>query len=231
MRSCCFILLVFLLGMVPTLSAQAPADSQTKPRVEISGIALMNAYFNDDLVNDRAVPWLASPRHPFVGEPLEAVGSTVRQSRVVISGWASDVLGGEIEGELDLDFFGTSSENGQRQPIPRLRRAVGKVSWSHAWLIFGQEALPISPYDPTSYSAVAVPGFTGSGNLSRWMPQVRFGVEMGSSAESRFRRSGGCPPDQQPAGAKNHPNPTPAEQSKRPFLQGRLLTALGLGRH
>ncbi len=226
MRSCCFLLLVFFLGMVSTLSAQTPADSQSKPRVEISGIALMNAYFNDDLVNDRAVPWLASPRHPFVGDPMEAVGSTVRQSRIMLRGWATDVLGGALEGELDLDFFGISSEGGQRQPIPRLRRAVGKVSWSHAWLIFGQEALLISPFDPSSFSTVGVPGFTGSGNLSRWMPQVRVGMDVGTRVKVGLEAAVVAPRFDNLLSEESQ-QPDLAEQSKRPFVQGRLLTRWG----
>ena len=226
MRSCWFLLLVFLLGMVPTLSAQTPADSQTEPRVEISGIALMNAYFNDDLVNDRAVPWLASPRHPIVGESLEALGSSVRQSRIVISGWASDVLGGEVEGELDLDFFGASSENERRQPLPRLRRAVATISWSHAWLVFGQETLPISPYEPSSFSTIGVPGFTGSGNLSRWMPQVRFGVDVGTGLRVGLEAAVVAPRFNNLMSGEDQ-QPDLAEQSKRPFVQGRLLTRWG----
>ena len=171
MSLCRNMLLAFVFGAMPALSAQSIAGTQQSQQTEVSGVVLMNAYYNDDLVNDRDVPWLAAPRHPIVGSPMEALGSTVRQTRIVFSGWASDVLGGELEGELDVDFFGSRSEDGRREPLPRLRRAVGAVRWSHAWLIFGQEALPISPYDPSSFSAVGVPGFTGSGNLSRWMPQ------------------------------------------------------------
>jgi len=239
MRSCCHILFVFVLGIMPAVSAQSAADSQRTRHAQVSGIVLMNAYFNDDLVNDRNVPWLASPRHPITGDPLEAVGSTVRQSRIRISGWASDVLGGEIEGELDLDLYGSRPEAGRSEPLPRLRRAVGKVSWSHAWLIFGQEALLISPYDPSSLSSVAIPGFTGSGNLSRWMPQVRFGMDVGSALRVGLEAAVVAPRFNSMMSEENQ-RPDLAEQSKRPFVQGRLLarwenrtirSEIGIGGH
>ena len=228
MSLCRNMLLAFVFGAMPALSAQSIAGTQQSQQTEVSGVVLMNAYYNDDLVNDRDVPWLAAPRHPIVGSPMEALGSTVRQTRIVFSGWASDVLGGELEGELDVDFFGSRSEDGRREPLPRLRRAVGAVRWSHAWLIFGQEALPISPYDPSSFSAVGVPGFTGSGNLSRWMPQVRFGVDVGTGLRIGFETAVVAPRFDNMM-SEDTQQPDLAEQSKRPFVQGRLLTRWGDG--
>ena len=226
MHLSCRLLFVFAFGITPSLYGQSIGDTQRSQYAKVSGVVLLNAYYNDDLVNDRGVPWLAAPRHPIAGEPLEAVGSTVRQSRITLSGWASDVLGGYFEGELDLDFFGTPSEDTRREPVPRLRRAVGRVSWSHAWLIFGQEALPISPYNPSSFSMVGVPGFTGSGNLSRWMPQVRLGMDVGTTVRFGLEAAVVAPRFDGML-SEDAPQPDVAEQSKRPFVQGRLLTRWG----
>jgi hypothetical protein len=219
------LLLAIALVMTSSLSAQDLADSPRRQSAEISGVLLVNAYYNDDLVNSREVPWLASPRNPIIGERLEALGSTVRQSRVMLSGWASDVLGGTVKGELDLDFFGTRTES-SREPVPRIRRAVGTVRWSHAWLIFGQEALPISPFDPSSYSTVGVPGFTGAGNLSRWMPQVRLGMLVGSTLRIGMEAAAVAPRFDSMAD-EDTPQPDRAELTKRPFVQGRVLTRWG----
>jgi len=220
------LLFVFAFGITPSLSGQSVADTQRSQHAKVSGVVLMNAYYNDDLVNGRDVPWLAAPRHPITGERQEALGSTVRQSRIKLSGWASDVLGGYFEGELDLDFFGTPSEDGRREPVPRLRRAVGSVSWSHAWLIFGQETLLISPYDPSSFAMVGVPGFTGSGNLSRWMPQVRLGMDVGTAVRFGLEAAVVAPRFNGML-SEDAPQPDFAEQSKRPFVQGRLLSRWG----
>jgi len=220
------LLLVFVAGITPALSAQSVADTPPTQNAVVSGVMLLNAYYNDDLVNDRDVPWLASPRHPITGEPLEALGSTVRQSRITLSGWTSDVLGGTVKGEIDLDFFGTNSENGRNELTPRLRRAVGSITWPHAWVVFGQEALPISPFDPSSLSTVGMPGFTGSGNLSRWMPQLRVGVEAGSAL--RFGvEAAAVAPRFDGLVSEDTQQPDRAEQTRRPFLQGRLLARWG----
>lgn len=226
MRSSRLLPFVFAFGMTQSLSAQDVADSARGRRAEVSGVMLLNAYYNDDLVNDRDVPLLASPRHPFVGEPLEAPGSTVRQSRITLTGWAYDVLGGYVEGELDFDLWGTRSATGRDEPAPRLRRAVAKIGWSHAWLIFGQEAMLISPLDPSSFATVGVPGFTASGNLSRWMPQVRFGVDAGTGFRLGLEAAVVAPRFNDLLG-EEAPQPDPAERSKRPFVQGRLLTRWG----
>lgn len=225
MRSSRRMLLVFAFGMAPSLAAQDLTEMRRSQCVELAGVVLLNAYYNDDLVNDRDGPWLAFPRHPFAGERLEALGGTIRQSRITLSAWASDVLGGYVEGELDLDFFG-DREGRRREPVPRIRRAVGSVRWSHAWLIFGQEALPISPYDPSSLSMVGVPGFTGSGNLSRWMPQVRLGVDVGSAVRVGIEATAVAPRFDRLL-SDPEPEPDRAERSRRPFVQGRLLTRWG----
>jgi hypothetical protein len=137
-----------------------------------------------------------------------------------------EVFGASVEGELDLDFFGKQADGSRREPLPRVRRIVGRISWPHAWVLFGQEALPISTVDPSSFSMVSVPGFTGSGNLSRWMPQVRVGTEMGTSLRIGFEVAAVAPRFNNVSDNET-PDPDRAELSKRPFVQGRLLTRWG----
>lgn len=220
------LILVFALGVTPSLVAQDVATTQTSHEIEVSGVLLFNAYYNDDLVVNRAVPWLAAPRNPISGDRLEALGSTIRQSRIVVSAYANDVRGARMEGELDVDFFGNRNDGSRGEPIPRVRRIVGRVIWPNAWLLFGQDALPISSLDPSSFSTVSVPGFTGAGNLSRWMPQIRMGVEMGSSLRIGVEAAA-IAPRFNTMMEEDPPNPDPAELSKRPFVQGRLLTRWG----
>lgn len=219
---------VFLSTLLFTLPlwGQNPTVPSRGQSAELNGIVLFNAYYNDDLVNDRGVPWLASPRNPFAGDPLEAVGSTISQTRLSVSGWATDVLGGYVEGEIDLDFFAAQSDGDRPKAAPRIRRAVATVRWSHAWLTFGREALLISPFDPSTYSMIAVPGFTGSGNLSRWMPQVRLGADVGGTFRLGIEAAAVAPRFEDLSDDFNQ-HPDFAEQSKRPFVQGRLLSRWG----
>lgn len=226
MRPSRCLLILFAFGATSSISAQNLDQPQPDRGVDLSGVLLLNAYYNDDLVNNRENPWLVSPRHPFTGERLEALGATVRQSRVTLSAWATDVLGGRAEGELDLDFFESDAGDPRPAPNPRIRRVVARVIWPNAWVLFGQEALPISSLDPSSFAAIGVPGFTGSGNLSRWLPQVRLGMEMGKSLRVGFEAAAVSPRFDNMLDEAS-PEPDPAELSKRPFVQGRLLSRWG----
>ena len=223
MRSSGRLLFVLVVGLASSLQAQPVGLVPSSQGVELSGTFLLNAYYNDDLVNAHEVPWIANPRGPFDNLDYGAPGTTVRQSRVAISAWASDVLGGTADGELELDFFGDRSVGTRPAPSPRLRRVVGRVTWPNAWLMFGQETLPISPYDPSAYSTVSAPGVTASGNLSRWMPQVRAGVAVGSTLQVGLEAAAIAPRFNNILDDENA-EPDRAEQSKRPFVQGRLIT-------
>jgi hypothetical protein len=214
---------VLALGLTPALSAQAATTPQAGHGVEISGVLLLNAYYSDDLVNNREVPWLASPRNPFAGDPLRSLGSTVRQSRLVLSASTAGVAGARMDGEVDIDFYGADAASSRSEPVPRVRRMVGRIAWPNVWVLFGQETLPISPLDPSTFAAVSVPGFTGSGNLSRWMPQIRVGVEIGNTLRIGVEAAAVAPRFNKMLD-DDIPEPDPAELSKRPFVQGRLLT-------
>ncbi len=226
MRPSRCLLILFAFGSTSSISAQNLDQTQPDRGVDFSGVLLLNAYYNDDLVNNRENPWLASPRNPISGDRLEAAGSSVRQSRVTLSAWATDVLGGRAEGELDLDFFSSGAQDQRPTASPRIRRVVARVIWPNAWVLFGQEALPISSLDPSSFSAIGVPGFTGSGNLSRWLPQVRLGLEMGTSLRVGIEAAAVAPRFDNLLD-EDSPEPDPAELSKRPFVQGRLLSRWG----
>jgi hypothetical protein len=109
-----FLLFVLALGLTQALSAQEATTSPAGRGVEISGVLLLNAYYSDDLVNNRVVPWLASPRNPFGGDPQRAMGSSVRQSRLMLSASTAGVLGATMDGEVDIDFYGTNDANSRR---------------------------------------------------------------------------------------------------------------------
>ena len=80
------LLFVFAFGITPSLTGQSVAETQRSQYAKVSGVMLLNAYYNDDLVKNRDVPWLAAPRHPIIGEPLEALGSTVDSLRATRAG-------------------------------------------------------------------------------------------------------------------------------------------------
>ncbi len=210
----------------PLAAQEPPATTSTSARVEFTGSLLLSGFYTDAAADARDVPtYVLLP--PTGVDPISASGGTLRQSRVIIRGRAERFFGGTVSAEVDVDFAG----DGERSPTPRLRRAVATVRWPYGWVLFGQEVVPISDLDPSSFAAVAVPGFTHTGNLSLWMPQVRLGAMTGGSVGVGAEVA---------AIAPRFADDDQSERVHRPFLQARLLahwgptdfrSALGIGGH
>ncbi len=242
MRLICCLMTAGALALATPTAAQDLTDYDVFDRaysIELKGLVLLNGFYSDHAVTNHDSPWLVSPRSPLATNPPGAASATVRNSRIILLGKASDVLGGEFDAELDLDFYGGAMDGSFGEPRPRIRRAVGTVRWANGWMTFGQERLLISPIDPSSLVMIGVPGFTGSGNLSAWMPQVRFGLEVGYTLRLGIEAAAVAPSYRHLTSA-DEPNPDRAERTRRPFVQGRLVTRwgnpdaegeLGLGGH
>ncbi len=213
-------LLVCFAAAGPPTAQQTPAPRRT---VELSGMVLVNGFFDNARVNNSDVPQFVDSL-----APVSAGGGTIRQTRLGVFVTEPDVLGGSFSGEVDADFFGgqQASSGGRTFPLLRLRRAVGTVAWSHAQLLFGQESPLVAERSPRSLASVGFPDFAGAGNLWLWLPQFRVTVEAGYTLRLAFQAAVLAPTSGAAQGGFTT-QPDSAERSRRPFLEGRVRLGWG----
>jgi hypothetical protein len=217
--------LCILLRFATGLSAQQP-DIQG----QIHGLILVNTFVNSDAFNNSDVPQFVIPQPG--GESQSAAGATVRQSRVTATALVPEFAGGQLTGELDVDFFGGQqpSTGGRTFPLLRLRRAFAQFSRGD-WTVFvGQESSPIVEINPSSLASIGVPEFAGAGNLWLWIPQVRVGATVASAGAVRLGLEAAvlAPTSGDPQTAF-FTQPDIAERTSRPYLQGRMRARWGDG--
>ncbi len=205
--------------------AQARVEPRSRNHVELSGLVLVNGFFNNARVNNSDVPQIVVPPDPLLNLPASHGGGTVRQSQIALTASVPDFAGGSFHGELDFDFFGGQqpSPGGRTWPLLRLRRVRADIEWPHGWVMFGQEAPPIAEINPSSLAQVGLVGFARSGNLWLWLPQVRAGAEVGTTVKIGIEGSALAPAAGEPQGVGAFfTQADRAERARRPNLEGRL---------
>ncbi len=215
-------LLVWLAAAAAPLAAQeTPAAS--KRTVELTGFVLVNGFFNNARVNNSDVPQFVDSL-----APVSAGGGAIRQTRLGVLLTEPDVLGSNFTGEVDADFFGGQqpSSGGRTFPLFRLRRAVGSLAWTHAQVLFGQEAPLIAERSPRSLASVGFPDFAGAGNLWLWLPQFRVTAEAGYSLRLALQAAVLAPTSGAAQGSFNT-QPDSAERTRRPYIEGRIRLGWG----
>ncbi len=219
-------ILAFLMATV--LGTSAVAAQQSGIDASVHGLILMNAFHTSDDVNNSDVPQFVLP----AGEPSRTASSaTVRQSRVTVTALAPEFAGGQLTGELDVDFFGGQqpSTGGRTFPLLRIRKAFAELTWSRFSLLVGQEAPPIAEVNPSSIASIGFPLFAGAGNLWLWIPQVRVSADLTSGGIRLGAEVAALAPTSSEAQTTFFTQPDAAERSGRPFLQGRLRGRWGAG--
>lgn len=165
--------------------AQTKVESSSKQPVQITGTLLMNSFWNG--ANNNGA--INSPSASLLPAPVTA-GITFSQTIIGIAFRnPNSVLGAQLNGSLQLDFFDANARTGNppRQSgrrlfdYPRIRTANVELDWRNTTLSFGQDKPLISPHEPTSQAQRGISPLTGAGNLWLWQPQVRL--------EQRFRLS------------------------------------------
>ena len=206
--------------------AESGVEPRSGFRVDLSGLVLINGFYTSARVNNSDIPTVVGPPDT-IALPARALGAAARQSRIGLSLHAPNVLNGEFNGEIEISFFGGHLANGRFLPLLAIRRLRGELRWSNAWLMFGQESPPISDVDPSSLAEMELPGFTQSGNLWYWMPQVVVGAE--TSGPVRFGAEvAAVAPMSSPAQPQSIvTQPNDAERTGKPFLQGRVIARWG----
>lgn len=200
-------------------------EARSGARVELSGLALVNGFYNDDWASNVDAPMFAIPPIPGV-LTAPALGGTARQTRLTLIGEAPGVLGGVAVGEIDMDFYGGQLAGGRVNPLMRIRRTRAELVWPHAWVMAGQEAPPIAELNPSSLATLGIPGFSYAGNLWIWLPQVRAGLQTGGPIRLGVEASILAPRSGDTVGTVST-QPDRAERTKRPWVEGRLLGRWG----
>jgi len=205
--------------------ATARVEPRSGSHVELSGLVLVNGFFNNARVNNSDVPQVVMPPDPALALPASHGGATVRQTQIALTADVPDVAGGSFHGQLDVDFFGGQqpSPGGRTWPLLRVRRIRAEIEWPHSWVVFGQEAPPIAEINPSSLAQIGLVGFARSGNLWLWLPQVRAGAEVGTTVKIGIEGSVLAPLAADPTGVGAlFTQPDRAERSRRPNLEARL---------
>jgi hypothetical protein len=209
--------------------AQSKVQSRLQNPVEISGLILFNGFYNGARFNNADVPqWVAAVQDAS-GVPNSQLGGVLRQTRIGVTVRPGTVLGADLSGDLQLDFFGGKAEDAYDRLLspPRIRTANARLAWPHLSLLVGQEKPLVSPQIPVSFAASGYPEFGGAGNLWAWIPQARLTFETGSGI--RFGVQGAALDPIQEADANLAPAPQAdiGERSGRPGVEGRMYVAWG----
>ena len=210
-----------------SLAAQQPASPPppaAKRTVEFTGTVLMNSFYNSARTNNSDVPTFAD------SDTLGVTGAsaTVRQTRLGVFVTDPEVLGGTFTGEVDVDFYGgqLTAFGNRTFPVPRIRRAIGTMQWTHFQVLVGQEAPLVSDRNPLSLASIGVPGFTTAGNLWLWIPQMRVTAEYGYTLRLALQGALLAPIAGGVQGPVNT-QPDSGERTSRPYIQGRVRLGWG----
>ena len=222
-------LVACLLGTAMTGTVLMAQDPASRLAGSVHGLILMNAFHTSEDVNNSDVPQFVLPA---AGPERSTSSGTVRQSRVTVTGVAPEFAGGQLTGELDVDFYGGQqpSTGGRTFPLLRIRKAFAELSWSQFAVLVGQESPPIAEVSPSSIASIGFPGFAGSGNLWLWIPQIRLSADLPPMSDVRLGAEvAALAPTSGEAQGTFLTQPDAAERSGRPFLQGRVRGRWGAG--
>jgi hypothetical protein len=217
--------------------SESTVHTKSRVRLELSAQVLTNAFATLGRVNNVDVPQTVLPPPPAGAEPAtnDALGLTLRQTRIGMAASVAEVLGGTFAGDLDFDLFGgVQNGPGDRRlfPEPRLRTARARLIWSRTEVMIGSETPLISDLNPMSLAAIGIPDFSGAGNLWNWLAQVRITRELatlGSGAQGvRLAIQGAVLAPYTNTVVAGEPDAVDAgERSRRPAIEARLRAAWG----
>ena len=212
--------------------SQNAVRSRSRNHVEISGLILINGFYNSGKTNNSDIPVYADtlPTAAASGWPTRNLGMAARQTRLGLT--VSDVhaVGAVVTGQVQVDFYGGQqpSSGGRTFPLLRLRVASVRADWAHIGLLVGQDALVVAPVSPVSFASFSTPLFASSGNPFFRVPQVRVTAETSWRAHLGIQAAALAPMQPLAQGALLT-QPDSAERSGRPSFEGRLYLAWGGG--
>ena len=209
--------------------AQSKVGSRLRNKVEISGLILINGFYNGARMNAADVPGWVERSQDTTGLPNASLGGSMRQTRLGFSVSGVRAVGADLGADLQLDFFGGSPQSGDDRFLtpPRIRTANLRLDWPHFGVLIGQESPLVSPQNPVTFSQIGSPGFWAAGNLYEWTPQARATFEMGTAVRVGLQAAA-----LDPVSVNDEPYPTPigvdaGEKSGRPSVEGRVYAGWG----
>lgn len=148
--------------------SQTKVEANSRYPVTLTGMALFQAFHNTRGANGVDVPTTAAAT-----PGRAAAGASARQSVLGLQFHGPEtVAGGKLSGSMFMDFWDGTTEGAS--PPFRIRTFDVTVDWKTRSLSAGLMRPLISPHDPQSFAYVGISPLTGSGNLWRWQPQLRF---------------------------------------------------------
>lgn len=213
--------------------SQSTVHTRSRLQLELTGRIITNGFYTSGRANNIDVPLVALA--PSDAEDTDALGATVRQTRIGAVVTVTQVLGGSFIGDLDVDFFGgVQNGPGDRRlfPEPRLRTTTARLRWSRTELMAGSDVPLVSQLNPVSVAASGVPEFSGSGNLWNWLGQIRLtqdlAVAHAGTSTVRWAVQGAV---MAPYAGTQYPGDPDledaGERSGRPAFEGRLFARWG----
>ena len=219
-----------LLGAEITDQNQTKVESGSKYRVRLSGIALVNVFDNQGVVDNQDIPQVAPEPNPDYSSGT--FGGSLRQSQIKLEAFGPDVAGAHTSASVTFDFAGGFPEapNGVTTGIARLRTGTVRFDWANTSIIAGQDQLFFSPLAPTSLDSLAVPALSYAGNLWSWTPQIRIEHRVDLSGGSSLLLQGGILDSLsgEPPFSAYQRYPTYGEQSGQPAYAARVSWSVPL---
>lgn len=221
-----------LEAAVQALKEQLAADASTAVRtrsrigLEFHGRVLVHALHTSNATNNADLPLIATT--PLLNERGGGSTLSMRQTMLGMAVTASDILGANFVGDLDVDFFGgqTVSSGGRHFPLLRLRTARAALMWDRLTLMAGQDQPLITDLDPLSLATIGTPGFANAGNLWLWLPQLRASYESPGALRLGVQGAILAPVVQSTVGSFNTGFDA-AERTRWPSLQARVSAKWG----
>ena len=219
---------------------QTKVESGSKFRLRLSGLALLNLFGNSGKVDNLDLPSIAVSG--FAGAPSGAIGASMRQSLLGLTGIGPEIFGARTSADLQMGFYGglPSGYTATSSGIANLRLARVRFDWQNTAVVAGLDTPFFSPNAPTTYMSVAVPGFASAGNLWTWTPGVRLEQRLAGPFAAMKVEAGLLDPSANVVYAMNNAlrSPSPAESSRIPTYAVRIsynrksethTTSFGLG--
>jgi len=146
--------------------AQSKVEASQHFPIRVTGMALFNGFLNSKGSGGQEYPTYAWPQN------LGSGGGSFYQSMLGLEYSGPQFLGGNIHGNLYMDFAG-----GSGTPLDlgaRLRTGEIEIDWADRSIMAGLESPIFAPREPASLAQVEFAPLSGAGNLWLWTPQVRF---------------------------------------------------------
>jgi hypothetical protein len=203
---------------------QTKVETESKYPLKVTGLLLLNGF-----VNTRQVDIPEDPTYALPGGG--STGLSLRQTVLGLDARGPQLLGGESDADVRVDFFATgATSNYAANGLLRLRTAHAALNWNHTRAYIALDRSVIAPYTPSSLVAVGEPALAWSGNLWAWIPQIGIAHDV-SMPHSILKLAAGLldVPNPPRLGAATTTNSTvwQAERSRWPGTNARIALAAG----